>query len=57
MKGLDSVQANHELGFANDLRDYYPAAQILRQLNLNQIALLSNNPDKYLQLTKYGISY
>ena len=55
-KGFDSVEANHELGFADDLRDYYPAAQILRQLEANNICLLTNNPDKYNQLEKYGIN-
>ncbi len=55
-QGFDSVEANHELGFAGDLRDYYPAAHILRQLNVNNICLLTNNPDKYNQLEKYGIN-
>ena len=55
-QGFDSVEANHELGFADDLRDYYPAAHILRQLNVNNICLLTNNPDKYNQLEKYSIN-
>ncbi len=55
-QGLDSVEANHKLGFAADLRDYYPAAQILKQLQVHNICLLTNNPDKYQQLEKYGIN-
>ena len=55
-QGFDSVQANHKLGFADDLRDYYPAAQILKQLQVNNICLLTNNPDKCQQLEKYGIA-
>ena len=55
-QGLDSVEANHKLGFADDLRDYYPAAQILKQLQVQNICLLTNNPDKCQQLAKYGIN-
>jgi len=55
-QGCDSVEANHRLGFEDDLRDYYPAAQILRQLHVDNIRLLTNNPDKCHQLEKYGIN-
>ena len=43
------------LGFEEDMRDFYMAAQILKNLNIKSINLLSNNPDKINQLEKYGI--
>lgn len=55
-KGLDTVEANEELGFAVDLRSYKVAAQILKDLNISQITLLTNNPNKVNQLTSYGIT-
>lgn len=54
--GLDTVQANEQLGFASDPRSYKIAAQILKELKINQINLLTNNPDKVTQLRHYGIS-
>ncbi len=54
-KGLDTYDANLELGFAPDARDYQIAADILSFLNINQIILLTNNPDKVNQLEKAGI--
>lgn len=54
-KGLDTVEANHKLGYSADARDYQAAAQILKDLKISQIILLTNNPDKVDQLEKYGI--
>ncbi len=54
-KGVDTYDANLELGFAPDARDYQIAADILSFLNINQITLLTNNPDKVNQLEKAGI--
>ncbi len=54
-QGLDTAQANEELGFAADERHYYLAAQILRQLGLDEIQLMTNNPAKLNELTRYGV--
>lgn len=53
--GYDTVDANLALGFEEDLRDYYPAAHMLRDLHIHSVRLLTNNPDKMLQLEQYGI--
>lgn len=53
--GLDTVQANEQLGFAADERDYLAAAQILKDLKISKIMLLTNNPDKTNQLKEHGI--
>ncbi len=54
-KGLDTVEANIELGFKADERDYGIGAQILRDLGASKIKLISNNPGKKTGLTGYGI--
>jgi 3,4-dihydroxy 2-butanone 4-phosphate synthase/GTP cyclohydrolase II len=55
-QGLDTVQANIELGFPPDLRDYGIGAQILVDLGLSSIRLLTNNPKKIVGLEGYGLS-
>ena len=54
-KGRDTVEANTELGFNADDRDYGVGAQILRAMNVSKIRLLSNNPKKRVGLNGYGI--
>ena len=54
-KGLDTVEANLSLGFDPDLRDYGIGAQILAELSLHEIRLLTNNPKKVIGLEGYGL--
>ena len=54
-KGMDTVEANLSLGFAPDLRDYGIGAQILAELSLHKIRMLTNNPKKVIGLEGYGL--
>jgi len=53
--GLDTVEANLALGFRDDERDYAVAAHMLKSLDVQSVRLITNNPDKIKQLTRYGI--
>ena len=54
-KGLDTVEANVKLGYPPDLRDYGIGAQILVDLGVREIELLTNNPRKLVGLEAYGL--
>jgi GTP cyclohydrolase II len=54
--GSDTVEANQQLGFAADARDYDICVDILKLLDIRKVRLLSNNPDKISALEKHSIS-
>ena len=54
--GLDTVEANEDLGFNDDERLYYPAKEILSQLNIKNVELITNNPKKVEHLKSLGIN-
>ena len=55
-KGFDTLEANLELGLPGDARDYELAAEILRAIGVEEVCLLTNNPNKVNQLKKYNIN-
>jgi 3,4-dihydroxy 2-butanone 4-phosphate synthase/GTP cyclohydrolase II len=54
-KGLDTVEANRALGLPDDLRDYGMGAQILFDIGVRKIRLITNNPQKIVGLSGYGL--
>jgi 3,4-dihydroxy 2-butanone 4-phosphate synthase/GTP cyclohydrolase II len=54
-QGMDTVTANEALGFASDVRDYGIGCQILRDLGVKKMRLLTNNPSKYVALDGFGL--
>ena len=55
-QGLDTIEANIQLGFQSDQRQYHFAIQILQSLNISKISLLTNNPDKIKAFDNSGIT-
>lgn len=55
-KGLDTMEANWELGFESDLREYHAAVGVLKQLNLKKVRLMTNNPNKIEALAEAGFA-
>ena len=54
-EGADTIEANEQLGLAVDMRCYEQCAEILRQLGLNSVRLMSNNPEKFRALKEMGL--
>ena len=54
--GLDTVEANHRLGFETDQRQFAPAARMLSLLGVTKLQLMTNNPDKIAQLEQHGLN-
>lgn len=54
-KGMDTLEANIALGFEGDMREYFTGAQILKDIGVKTMRLLTNNPDKVYQLSDYGM--
>jgi 3,4-dihydroxy 2-butanone 4-phosphate synthase/GTP cyclohydrolase II len=54
-EGMDTIQANLELGFEEDLRDYGFGAQIIRHMGIKDIRLMTNNPKKMRSLSGFGL--
>ncbi len=54
-QGHDTVEANHQLGLPEDMREYYFAVQILKKLGISRVKLITNNPHKLSDLKKFGI--
>lgn len=54
-QGMDTLEANLALGFEGDEREYYIGAQILKELGVKSMRLLTNNPDKVYQLSEFGL--
>ena len=55
-EGADTIEANQKLGLAVDLRCYEQCAEILRDLGLNRVRLMSNNPEKIRALEEMGLA-
>ncbi len=53
--GLDTVEANHHLGFKSDERNYQNAAEIIHDLNIKSVKLITNNPAKIVGLEQHGV--
>jgi GTP cyclohydrolase II len=53
--GLDTIDANHALGFESDERYFLPACKILRELGVDALRLITNNPEKIAQLEENGL--